>query len=220
MGRGTPTAVSPAKTQRRLASARSLKLVVGIPRPIIPASQPQTVVPTDPAWSQEWGLAQIDAPAAWHLSSGSKPVVIAVVDSGVDPTQPDLQGALVPGADFADGSGDTADQYGHGTMVAGVIAARPNNGVGGAGVCWTCLVMPIKVLGAERQRHRCIDRRRDRLRGRPRSERDQHELRPQRAGRGRRVGARLRPCARRAARGGRGQHRQRHSDLPRRVSRA
>ncbi len=140
---------SPAKTQRRLAGARSLTLVVGIPRPIIPASQPQTVVPTDPAWSQEWGLTQIEAPAAWHVSAGSKPVVIAVVDSGVDPTQPDLQGALVPGADFADGSGDTSDQYGHGTMVAGVIAARPNNGVGGAGVCWTCRVMPIKVLGAD-----------------------------------------------------------------------
>ena len=56
--------------------------------------------------------------------------MVAVVDSGVDPTQPDLQGALVPGVDLADGTGSTADQFGHGTMVAGVIAARGNNGQG------------------------------------------------------------------------------------------
>ena len=140
----------PAQTRTR---TRTLQRVVGVPLPTVattaPAPSPATVTPTDPGWSQEWGLAQIGAPAAWHVSSGSKPVVIAVVDSGVDPTQPDLQGALVPGADFADGTGSTADQYGHGTMVAGVIAARPDNGIGGAGICWTCEVMPVKVLGAD-----------------------------------------------------------------------
>ena len=105
--------------------------------------------PNDPEWSQQWGLRQVGAPAAWALlSRTSRPVVVAVIDSGVDPSSPDLQGALVPGADFADASGSTADQYGHGTMVAGVIAARGNNGQGVAGVCWTCLIMPVKVLDA------------------------------------------------------------------------
>jgi thermitase len=146
----------PAAKHRRLTSAGSISRIVVAPikriavagRP--PAvSAPTTVIPTDPGWSQEWGLSQIGAPAAWHVSTGSKPVVVAVIDSGVDPNQPDLQGALVPGADFADGTGSTADQYGHGTMVAGVIAARPDNGIGGAGICWTCVVMPIKVLGAD-----------------------------------------------------------------------
>jgi subtilisin family serine protease len=137
------------RPHRHLASARSIKRVEGAPPPKVSIVQPTTVVPTDPAWSQEWGLSQIDAPAAWHVSRGVKPIVVAVIDSGVDPNQPDLQGALVPGADFADGTGSTADQYGHGTMVAGVIAARPNNGIGGAGICWTCLVMPVKVLGAD-----------------------------------------------------------------------
>ena len=140
-----------ARAHRHLSSARPAKHVsAGGPRTTVsPAPQPTTVVPTDPAWSQEWGLSLIGAPAAWHLSSGSRPVVVAVIDSGVDPSQPDLSGALVPGADFADGNSDTSDQFGHGTMVAGVIAARPNNGVGGAGICWTCEVMPIKVLGAD-----------------------------------------------------------------------
>ena len=117
------------------------------PAPAPQASLPSTVLPNDPDWSQQWSLRQVGAPAAWALVPGAaRPVVVAVVDSGVDPSQPDLQGALVPGADFADSSGSTADQYGHGTMVAGVIAARGNNGQGVAGACWNCLVMPIKVL--------------------------------------------------------------------------
>ena len=118
------------------------------PKPVIEIPLALTV-PNDPDWSQQWGLRQVEAPTAWALTRGaSRPVVVAVVDSGVDPAQPDLQGALVPGADFADSSGSTADQFGHGTMVAGVIAARGDNGQGIAGVCWVCLVMPIKVLDA------------------------------------------------------------------------
>jgi thermitase len=133
-----------AKTHRHLSSA------MGVPHTrVVPAPAPTSVVPTDPDWSQQWALSLVNAPGAWQLSIGSKPIVIAVVDSGVDASQPDLQGALVPGADFADGNNDTTDQFGHGTMVAGVIAARPNNGIGGAGVCWSCRVMPIKVLGAD-----------------------------------------------------------------------
>lgn len=144
--RGAPRTLR-AKTHRKLTSARSVKRVPETTaRPPAPAPQPLTVVPNDPAFSQQWGLSLIGAPAAWQVSQGAKPVVVAVVDSGVDPTQPDLQGALVPGADFVDSSGDTSDGFGHGTMVAGVIASRPNNGVGGAGICWTCRVMPIKVL--------------------------------------------------------------------------
>ena len=132
----------PERTRRVPPSAPP---TVTVTKPAVAA----TILPNDPGWTQQWGLRQVEAPAAWGLMTApSRQVVVAVVDSGVDPTQPDLQGALVPGADFADSSGSTADQYGHGTMVAGVIAARGDNGQGVAGVCWTCLIMPIKVLDA------------------------------------------------------------------------
>jgi len=110
---------------------------------------PAALTPNDPAWSQEWGFTQVGAPGAWALARTARRVIVAVVDSGVDPNQPDLQGALVPGADFVDGTGSTADQFGHGTMVAGVIAARGDNGQGVAGACWSCLIMPVKVLNAD-----------------------------------------------------------------------
>ena len=103
--------------------------------------------PNDPAWAQEWSLTQVRAPQAWKLSA-THGVVVAVVDSGVDASQPDLQGAMVPGYNAIDGSDNTADAFGHGTMVAGIIAARMGNGIGVAGVCAACSIMPIKVLDA------------------------------------------------------------------------
>jgi subtilisin family serine protease len=101
--------------------------------------------PNDPAWPQEWSMTQVRAPQAWRLSA-SHAVVVAVVDSGVDASQPDLQGAIVSGYNAIDGSANTADAFGHGTMVAGVIAARVGNGIGVAGTCSACSIMPIKVL--------------------------------------------------------------------------
>jgi subtilisin family serine protease len=55
-------------------------------------------------------------------------------------------GAVGPGHDFLDGDGDVADVNGHGTAVAGVAAARANNGLGAAGACWACRLMPLRVL--------------------------------------------------------------------------
>src|SRR5690242_5594178 len=116
-----------------------------------PAATPAAdavATPNDPAWPQEWSLAQVHAPQAWKLSNAGHGVVVAVVDSGVDTSQPDLQGALVPGYNALYGGTDTTDSLGHGTMVAGVVAARAGNGIGVAGVCAACSVMPVKVLDA------------------------------------------------------------------------
>ena len=117
---------------------------------------------TDPRFSQQWGLQQIRAEAAWTTSTGAGQV-IAVVDSGVDLAHPDLAGKLVAGATFsgcagsANGcgngdweSGNTSEAPSpHGTHVAGIAAASTNNGVGVAGVARDAQIMPVKALTAE-----------------------------------------------------------------------
>ena len=106
-------------------------------------------IPNDSSWSAQWGLRQVRLPAAWDSTHGSSSVVIAVLDTGVDATHPDLAGATLPGYDLTNGDSDPADDEGHGTGVAGVIAARTNNQQGVAGVCWGCSILPIKVLGSD-----------------------------------------------------------------------
>lgn len=104
--------------------------------------------PSDPLWSQAWSLRALKLPDVWPTSSGGSGTVVAVVDTGVDPAHVDLAGALVPGYDtLATGVG-TADENGHGTAVAGVIAARSDNKIGVTSVCGGCSVMPVKVIGA------------------------------------------------------------------------
>ncbi len=102
--------------------------------------------PDDTDWPQQQGLRVAGFPKAWDVTRGSSRVVIAVVDTGVDPRQPDLRGALVPGYDFVHSRATPNDDHGHGTAVAGIIAARGDNHEGAAGVCWRCSIMPIKVL--------------------------------------------------------------------------
>jgi thermitase len=104
--------------------------------------------PTDPMYASQWSLPQIGLPTAWDTTTGSANVVIAVIDTGVDPTHPDLSGKLVAGYNFVSNNTNTADDYFHGTFVAGIIAANANNGQGMAGACWACKIMPIKVLAA------------------------------------------------------------------------
>jgi subtilisin family serine protease len=104
--------------------------------------------PDDNGWPQQDGLRVAGFPKAWDVTRGSSRIVVAVVDTGVDAAHPDLRGAVVQGHDFVNGDADAADDHGHGTAVAGVIAARSNNREGGAGICWRCSVMPVKVLDA------------------------------------------------------------------------
>lgn len=104
--------------------------------------------PSDPFWSQAWSLRTLKLPDAWPSASGGPSTVVAVIDTGVDPAQPDLAGALVPGFDTLATGTDTADENGHGTAVAGLIAARSDNRLGVTSVCGNCSVMPVKVIGA------------------------------------------------------------------------
>ncbi|MFI5042884.1 MAG: S8 family serine peptidase, partial [Acidimicrobiales bacterium] len=109
-----------------------------------------TLIPNDPLYlhGYEPGLDEIGMPAAWDISTGASGPVIAVVDTGGDAPHEDLGGRVLPGYDFANGDSDPTDDNGHGTHVAGIIAATGNNGIGGAGVCWGCRILPVKVLAA------------------------------------------------------------------------
>jgi subtilisin family serine protease len=137
-------------------------------------------VPNDPSFSRLWGLnntgqsgglrdADIDAPEAWNTTTGSRDVVVAVIDSGVDYNHPDLKANMwknpgeIPGDgidndkngktddiygwDAANDDGDPMDDDGHGTHVAGTIGAVGNNSVGIAGVSWNVSLMAVKFLG-------------------------------------------------------------------------
>lgn len=101
--------------------------------------------PNDPSYSSQWHLPKISAPAAWDLTTGTSNVIVAIIDSGVDATHPELAGLTVPGWNFYNNNSNTADVYGHGTSVAGTAIARGNNGVGIASVAWNCRIMPIRV---------------------------------------------------------------------------
>jgi subtilisin family serine protease len=105
--------------------------------------------PTDPLWGQQWGAALTKAPTAWAVTKGFPSTVVAVLDTGVDQSQPDLRGAFVAGYDFVNNDADPSDDLGHGTAVAGLVAARGNNGLGGAGSCPRCSIMPVKVAAAD-----------------------------------------------------------------------
>jgi subtilisin family serine protease len=105
-------------------------------------------VPNDPFWSTQWSPVKTHALEAWSRTTGDPATVVAVVDTGVDPSHADLAGRLVPGYDFVNGDSDPGDDNGHGTAVAGIVAAAGDNHIGVAGYCWRCRVMPLKVLDA------------------------------------------------------------------------
>lgn len=121
----------------------------------------------DPCAVNQWGIANVKAPAAWSTTQGAG-VTVAVVDTGSDFNHPDLSANLlsVAGSDITRNTayrcpfqtaepGDTSstavgqDDHGHGTHVAGTIAAVTNNGVGVAGVAPAAKVLPVKVLDSE-----------------------------------------------------------------------
>lgn len=99
----------------------------------------------DPQLSNEWHLATVQAAAAWDTTTGNSEMLVAVIDTGVEASHPDLLGKVVQGTNLWHSSTDTGDGYGHGTMVAGVIAAAGNNGVGVAPLAWLNPVLPVRV---------------------------------------------------------------------------
>jgi subtilisin family serine protease len=112
------------------------------------ATTQATQTPNDPQWNIEWGPQLVNAPTVWDSTTGSASTVIAELDTGVDYSQVDLQGRFIAGYDFVNNDSNPADDNGHGTTVAGVIGATANNKIGMAGMCWSCPIMPVKVLNS------------------------------------------------------------------------
>ena len=119
---------------------------------IVRASQTR---PNDPLYKNLWGMENIGMPKAWHYhATGSRDVVVAVFDSGINHDHPDLQANMARdsfgnhGRSFRGriSNGNTRDDDGHGTHVAGIIGAVGNNGVGVAGVNWEVGLLAVKVL--------------------------------------------------------------------------
>ena len=106
-------------------------------------------VPSDPQYSQQWHHDQIEMPLAWDFTQGSASVTVAVLDTGVKLNREEFSGRLVPGFDFANFDSNANDDNGHGTAVAGILAANANNAAFFAGVDWKCRIMPVKVLDNE-----------------------------------------------------------------------
>jgi subtilisin family serine protease len=135
-------------------------------------------LPSDPGFATQWSLdntaiggfglfgADIDATQAWDISTGSRSVVVGVVDSGIDLTHPDLAANIwtnpgeiagngidddhngfvddVHGWNFVENNNNVQDGYGHGTHVSGIIGAVGNNGIGTAGINWQVSIMPLR----------------------------------------------------------------------------
>ncbi len=105
------------------------------------------VVSNDPDVQRlQWGHKAIDVFGAWDFTRGDPRVLVAVVDTGVDLHHPDLKNQIVGSKTFVAGTGSAMDDNGHGTHVAGVIAAQSNNSTGVAGVAPACKLLAVKVL--------------------------------------------------------------------------
>lgn len=131
------------------------------------------LTPNDPSYSSQWGLANINAPAAWNYFSTGSNVVVAIVDDAIERTHSDLSpnlwvnSAEIPGNNIDDdnngyiddingydvGSNDNnpnppSSSYDHGTHVAGIVSARSNNGTGVASIGFSCKLMCVKSTTA------------------------------------------------------------------------
>ena len=111
--------------------------------------------PNDTYFDRQWSLPLVSIPYAWNVTTGSRNVVVAVLDTGILPNHPDLQGVtIVSGRNFASDQSatnytDDATSLSHGTMVAGIIGAMTNNGQGIAGINWSVSIMPVRVMSSQ-----------------------------------------------------------------------
>ena len=105
---------------------------------------PELPIPNDPYLDNQWALSQVQVFELWSATTGNPEILVAVLDTGIDGDHEDLKGKVVTVANFADSS-TTNDIHGHGTHIAGIIAAECDNGIGITGVAPECRLMNVKV---------------------------------------------------------------------------
>ncbi|MCJ7516269.1 MAG: S8 family serine peptidase [Dehalococcoidia bacterium] len=108
------------------------------------ASESAVIASNDDYSGRQWAIPKIMAPQAWEVTSGEPNVVIAVLDTGIDDKQNDLAGKVIAEVNFTD-SPTAEDVYGHGTHIAGIIAAWTGSGTGVVGLAPDCRLMNVKV---------------------------------------------------------------------------
>lgn len=125
--------------------------------------RPTDYTPNDPGLSSMWGPQKISAPAAWQYQRGSKNIVVAIIDTGIDATHPDLNPQIARdstnpsgylGINFAptmktpaeNPNYDLTDLYGHGSHTAGTAAAATDNNTGVVGIGFNVSIMPVKIF--------------------------------------------------------------------------
>jgi type VII secretion-associated serine protease mycosin len=158
---GVPTAPPRRLAGRALLAAAAVVAAVAGPlappahaAPAIAASGVARLAPVDelagvdPTRDGQWQLATLRAQTAWQTSTG-RGVIVAVVDSGVDASHPDLAGQVLSGVDLVSGGADGPDPVGHGTTVAGLIAGRRDDDRGAVGLAPDAKILPVRVLDQE-----------------------------------------------------------------------
>jgi len=126
-------------------------------------------VPDDPLFPDQWYVSTVRADAVWDTTTGDTSALVAILDTGVDWTHPDLSSHIwtnpaelggqpgvdddgngfvddVHGWDFVNHDADPMDDNSHGTHVAGLVAAVADNGIGIAGINWKARILPVKVF--------------------------------------------------------------------------
>ena len=106
--------------------------------------------PSDTSYADQWSLPKIGWDQLYGTVGIAGTSTVAVLDTGVDATHPDLDGVVLPGTSVLDGSNGLSDPNGHGTWMAGIVAAETDNGTGIAGTAYAGVsVLPVTVLGAD-----------------------------------------------------------------------
>ncbi|TDC37786.1 type VII secretion-associated serine protease mycosin [Micromonospora sp. 15K316] len=135
-GPAVPVAAAPARANP----------VAATPLAYAPGEAPDR---PDQIRDEQWQIDELNAATAWRTSTG-RGVTVAVVDSGVDATHPDLAGQVLPGYDLVSpGGSEQADPVGHGTTVAGLIAGRKDDKRGVVGLAPDARILPVRVLDDE-----------------------------------------------------------------------